>query len=126
MNHGVETYPPELRIYTDENEPKESFINTFKTNSSASLSYCANTTFSVQDCYRCAINLNDGSDPCAHAIRLARCYYKYADGTAPSCSKVVKHCSLISSGTPESRCYSSETNTNQTSSGGDGGVSSGY
>ena len=126
MNHGVENYQSELRIYTDENEPKESFINTFKTYSSASLSNCANTTFNVQDCYRCASGLNDGSDPCAHAIRIARCYYKYADGTAPSCSDVVKYCSLISSGTPESRCYSSEINTNQTSSGGDGGVSSGY
>ena len=123
MNHGRETYPVghiHLFDQSENVEPIRRFINTFENTSSSSLSFCVNKTTDVRACYRCVMEQNDGSDPCAHAIRLARCYYKYNDGVcdgssnskcAPSCAEVLQYCQRVSIGS-ESNCYYS---LNQTS-----------
>ena len=115
-NHGRATYPSDIPLYTDtiQNEIERSvFINSFATTSSRELSECVNSTRTYQACYRCVADKNDGSDPCAHAIRIARCYYKYNDGycdgtrnqkCAPSCRDVLQYCAKVTLG-DESRCY---------------------
>ena len=115
-NHGRATYPSDIPLYTDaiRNENERSvFINSFATTSSSELSECVNSTRTYQACYRCVADKNDGSDPCAHAIRIARCYYKYNDGycdgtrnqkCAPSCADVLQYCGKVTLG-DESRCY---------------------
>ena len=67
-------------------------------------SFCANTTTDYRSCLDCVDETPFVSE-CLSGIKKTRCYYKYFNGQSPFCDQVTQNCDVVSSGTPESRCY---------------------